>query len=193
VGFLRTAVVASVLALFAGAAEARVFLVVRSGSDAWTVIDPQSVEQTAGSAVRRAVSVTIQKSIAEGGGVFPGYVRTISEYDCQRRVTRWRSLAVYDRLSRRLVARENDKSDWLTPAPGSEVYASLRMVCEGGSGAVISADSVGQVVAALMQAFEDPPPPPPPIRATPTPRLPPSELDKPMAPRPKAKPTPKRK
>ena len=164
--------VAAWLALLAGPAEARVYHVLKSGADAWTVMDPQALERLPGTRILRGWSVTVQRSIhGAGGPLQPGYVRALYDYDCEFSLTRWRSLSIYSSTGVLLITDENKTPRWVSAAAQPETLAAWRVACSGGAGAsVISADSIGQVVIALLRSFDPPPAPAPaPAPASPPP------------------------
>ena len=113
--FAASMALAAALAASA-AAQARTFYVVRSGPDTRTVMDPQAIETVPGTTLRRAWSVTIQRNMHSPGiPPQPGYLRTLTEFDCERRLTRWRSLSAFSAAGVRLVAEDNKSVEW-TPA-----------------------------------------------------------------------------
>lgn len=141
-------------AALAGAAEARPFLALKNGANAWTLIDPATVEVLPDGA-RRTWTVTVQRNILDGDPPQPGYVRTLNEYDCIRRTARWRSLSVYSRTGSLLVSQENKSADWLPASASGETLVALRVVCGESQGdSVLDAGSIGSVVIALMQGFD---------------------------------------
>ncbi|HEY0651156.1 surface-adhesin E family protein [Phenylobacterium sp.] len=152
---------AAALAL-AGAAEARSFYVVQSGPDAWTVMDPEGIERIGeGGAVRRAWAVRVQRNILTGNPPTPGYVRTLSEYDCGLNRTRWREFSAFSRSGAQLVSKVNPNPEWGPAEEASDTYAAHRVVCEGGGGgAIVSAESVAKVVISLMGSWDPPATPP---------------------------------
>lgn len=158
---IRTVVVAALCAVAAAsAAQARTYHVVQSGRDSWTVMDPQGVEQVPGTSWRRGWVVTVQRNIHSPGiPPQPGYLRTQFEYDCGAQRVRWLQLAAFSRGGTQLVARENPSPDWGPASDAADTSAGWRVVCEGvGGGSVVSAESIGQVVVSLMQAWDQPPP-----------------------------------
>ncbi|WP_337186265.1 surface-adhesin E family protein [Phenylobacterium sp.] len=165
-----------------GAAEARTFYVVQSAADAWTVMDPEGIERVGDSAVRRAWSVRVQRNILTGDPPTPGYVRTLSEYDCAVGRTRWREFSAFSRAGSLLVSKVNPNPEWGPADEASDLYAAYRVVCEGGGGgSVVSAESVAKVVISLMGAWDPPPQPAAPLMPAPKAPLP-------KAPAPKAPP-----
>jgi hypothetical protein len=148
---------AAAVALAAGAAEARSFYVVQSGPDAWTVMDPEGIERIGeGGAVRRAWAVRVQRNILTGNPPTPGYVRTLSEYDCGLNRTRWREFSAFSRSGAQLVSKVNPNPEWGPAEEASDTYAAHRVVCEGGGGAIVSAESVAKVVISLMGSWDPP-------------------------------------
>lgn len=156
---------AAALALSAAAADARSFYVVQSGPDAWTVMDPEGIERVgAGSEVRKAWAVRVQRNILTGNPPTPGYVRTLSEYDCGLNRTRWREFSAFSRSGALLVSKVNPNPEWGPADEASDTYAAHRVVCEGaGGGAIVSAESVAKVVISLMGSWDPPPAPPAPV------------------------------
>ncbi|MEW5685233.1 MAG: surface-adhesin E family protein [Pseudomonadota bacterium] len=168
------------LALIAAPAAARTYYVVQSGADSWTVMDPEGVERVGeGGAIRRAWAVRVQRNILSGNPPEPGYVRTLTEYDCQAQRTRWREFSAYSRSGKLLVSKVNPNPEWGPAAEAADIYAGYRVICEtGGGGSVVSADSVAKIVISLMGSW-DPPPAPlaplagaTPLTKTPAPKAP---------------------
>lgn len=149
---------AAALALAAGAAEARSFYVVQSGPEAWTVMDPEGIERIGeGGAVRKAWAVRVQRNILTGNPPTPGYVRTLSEYDCGLNRTRWREFSAFSRAGALLLSKVNPNPEWGPAEEASDTYAAHRVVCEGGGGgSIISAESVAKVVITLMASWDAP-------------------------------------
>jgi hypothetical protein len=158
---VRTFAATLALALAAGAAEARSFYVIQSGPDAWTVMDPEGIERIGtGGAIRKAWAVRVQRNILTGNPPTPGYVRTLSEYDCGQNRTRWREFSAFSRSGALLISKVNPNPEWGPAEEASDTYAAHRVICEGGGGsAVVSADSVAKVVISLMGAWDPPPAP----------------------------------
>jgi hypothetical protein len=155
---IRIATTAACLLLaFASAARAATFVVIRSGTDAWTVIDPGAVVRDPNSQRLSAWSVTVQRNLTNSVPPQPGYIRSLNEYDCAERRIRWRSFAAYSRFGSMVMKSDNAAVDW-APAPGgSEGDAGLRVLCDGvGGGAVVSAPSMTKLVLNLMQAWDAP-------------------------------------
>ena len=139
-------------ALAATPAAARIYFVVQSGPDDWTVMDSEGVERVGDGSVRRSWVVRVQRNILSGNPPQPGYVRTLTEYDCTAQRTRWREFTAYSRSGAMLVSKVNPNPEW---GPADE--ASYRVVCEGvGGGSVVSADSVAKVVIRLMGSWDPP-------------------------------------
>lgn len=156
--------------LAAGAAEARSYYIIQSGPDAWTVMDPDGIERLGGE-VRKAWVVRVQRNILTGNPPTPGYVRTLTEYDCEANRTRWREFSAFSRSGALLVSKVNPNPEWGPADEASDTYSAHRVICEGGGGgAVVSAESVAKVVISLMGSW-DPPPTPftPPAPAAKTP------------------------
>ena len=165
-------VVLAAVALFAAApAAARTFYVVRSGANAWTVMDADSIERILDTSVLRAWSVTVQRNIlSPGQPPQPGYVRTLNEYDCAAHRTRWITFSAFSRGGGLLMTRENPAPDWGPSSEADDLQSGYRVVCEGvGGGAVVSADSLAKVVISLMSAWDEPPTP---VAAQPAPKAP---------------------
>jgi hypothetical protein len=150
-------------------ATATGFLVIRRSTEAWTLIDPSAIERTAGSPVLRTYSVTVRRNLLNGGPPQPGYVRTLSEYDCLARRTRWRSFTIYSRFGAVVLKQDNPDPAFALPVPGSEEDITLRVVCDGGGGgSVVAASSLGQLVIGLMRAWDEPAPLPPGVKPAPS-------------------------
>jgi hypothetical protein len=146
----------------AGAAHASVFAILESRPDVVTVLDPAAIQTVGQSAVRRAWSISVKKVLTEGGPQQPGYVRTLNEYDCVARQVRWRTFQVYSRFGDLVMKQDNRDDDW-NPAPDEgQGAAAMKAVCDGSvGGAVISANTVSQLVLSLMQAWDEQAPLPP--------------------------------
>jgi hypothetical protein len=154
---LKLGVLAVGLALAATPALARIFYVVQTSGDAWTVMDAQGIEPVPGTAFRKAWAVRVQRNILSGDPPQPGYVRTLTEYDCQQTRTRWREFTAFSRSGATLVSKVNPNPEWGPAEEASDTYAAYRVVCEGvGGGAVVSADSVAKVVISLMGGWDAP-------------------------------------
>jgi hypothetical protein len=139
------------------AADARPYYVIQTGGEGWTVMDPQGVETAAGSPVKKAWAVRVQRNILSSGPPQPGYVRTLSEYDCVAQRTRWREFSAFSRSGKLLISKVNPQPEWAPATEDSEAYAAYRVVCEGvGGGSIVSADSVAKVVISLMGAWDPP-------------------------------------
>ena len=82
---MTAAALAGLATLAATPAAARIFYVIQSGPESWTVMDAQGVEPVAGTAFKRAWAVRVQRNILAGDPPQPGYVRTLSEYDVRAR------------------------------------------------------------------------------------------------------------
>ena len=162
------------------ASTAATFYVVQSGPEAWTVMDPQGIETIPGGALRKAWAVRVQRNILTGNPPQPGYVRTLSEYDCDQTRSRWREFAAFSRSGAALISKRNPNPEWGPATETPDTYAAFKVVCLGDGGhAVISAESVAKVVISLMAAWDAP------VPAT---RLSPTAPVKPSAPPPAAKP-----
>ena len=177
-GPIAIAVCAALLG--APAAGAAVYTVIGSGPDAVTVIDPAAVKRMdADGAVRRAWSVSVKRSLVDGGPQQPGYVRMLNEYDCAGHKIRWRSFFVYSRFGALVIHKDNADLSW-KPASDSEADIGLRVACEGSAGqGAIAAKSVSQVVIGLMQAWDAAAPLPPLQTVAPPPRKKAAHRDKP--------------
>lgn len=181
---LRTWIAAAVagIALGAGSASARPFYIVQSGPDAWTVMDPASIERLGDGPVRKAWAVRVQRNILSGNPPTPGYVRTLSEYDCEAQRTRWREFSAFSRSGGLLVSKVNPQPEWGPASEASDTYAAYRVICEGGGGSsVVAADTVAKVVIGLMGSWDPPPTPlapltPPPVAASPSTKPPSAKL-----------------
>ncbi|THD58691.1 hypothetical protein [Phenylobacterium sp.] len=161
--FALTGVAFGAAVLGAGRAEAALFDVVRSNASAVTVIDPSAVEAVPGDGkVRRVRSVAVQRSITADGPRQAGYVSTISDYDCLKWRSRWRAFSVYTRFGALVLHKDNAEAGW-TPIYGDpEAEATAPVVCNGGGAAnVYSAASIGELVTALLQTWDDAEPLPP--------------------------------
>ncbi len=154
------------------AARAAVFSVVRSEPDTITLMDPAAVEAVPGAGnLRRAYSVTVQKTLVSDGPQQPGYVRTLNEYDCAARTIRWKSFSVYSRFGELVIKKDNVDQSTKQAPQGVEAGVSMRLVCDRVSpSSAVAAASLSQLVIGLMKAWDDAAP------------LPPEQPVKPMAP-----------
>ena len=75
----------------AGAAQAKIFNMIEIGADTVLLIDPTGIERVGDGAVRKAWIVSVQRNMTTGAAPQPGYVRTLTEYDCASRRTRSRT------------------------------------------------------------------------------------------------------
>ncbi|MFZ5720708.1 MAG: surface-adhesin E family protein [Pseudomonadota bacterium] len=148
----------TLIALGATEAAARTFYVIQSGSDGWTVMDPEGIEIVDDGRVRRAWTVRIQRNITNGVPPQPGYVRSLNEYRCADYRMRWREFSAFSRSGALLVSKVNPNPEWGPVAETVDTRAEYRVVCEGaGEGSVISAESVAKVVITLMGSWDPPP------------------------------------
>jgi hypothetical protein len=153
----RIALAAAIAAAVAGSAMARPFYVIHSAAGSVTLLDPTSVQTLNGGPVRRAVTITVQRSLTTEGPAQPGYVRTLVDHDCERQQARWVKLSVFSRDGVLIVEEANRQTLWTAPAATSETFASLRYACGQETGyAVISGDSIGHVVSAVMESWGPP-------------------------------------
>lgn len=192
---LATAALAAAVLLAPAAAEAKMFYVLQSGPDAWTVMDPDAIEKTPGSPIRKAWSVRVQRNILSGDPPQPGYVRTLTEYDCDTERTRWREFSAFSRAGGLLVNKVNPRPDWGSAIDAYDTYVGYRIICEGiGGGSVVSADSVAKIVINLMGSWDPPAGVFAPIAPPPTPasKTPPAKAAPPKAAKPAAKQASKR-
>jgi surface-adhesin protein E len=149
---------------FAGAAGARAatFDIVRSGPDVVTLLDPTAVASVDGGKVRRAWSVTVQRSLVSDGPQQPGYVRILNDYDCAAWKIRWRSFLAYSRFGDLVMRKDNDDAAWTSIDENFESAAGARIVCQGREApSVYTASSIGALVLSLMQAWDAAAPMPP--------------------------------
>jgi len=155
---LPTMYVALAAILGAGRAGAAVYAVVQSSPDEIIVLDPASIEKIPGGDWRRAATVDIKRNLVSGGPPQPGYVRTVSEYDCTARRLRWRTFSVYSEFGASVMHKDNDDLGWLS----ADNDGGLRTVCgDGGGQAVVSAPSLPQLVIGLMRTWDEGAPLPP--------------------------------
>jgi hypothetical protein len=171
--------------LAASAARAAVYAVVRWEPDVVTVIDPAAIEPVTGSDnLRRAWSVSVQKTLVSDGPQQPGYVRTLNEYDCAARKIRWASFFVHSRFGALVMHKDNDAPAWNPAAPKSEAEVAMRLVCDRSNrGSAMAAQSLSQLVIAQMRAWDEAAPLPPlqPVAERPPRKAP--VRKKPVAPR----------
>lgn len=144
------------MGLVGASASAKTFYVVQSGTDSWTVMDPQGIEQLDGG-VRRAWAVRVQRNILDGNPPQPGYVRTLTEYNCQTDRARWINFSVFSRSGTLLASKTNPNASWAPAIDTPDTAAAYRVVCRAGGGAaVVAADSVAKVVISLMGSWDPP-------------------------------------
>lgn len=133
------------------------FYVIQSSPEAWTVMDLQGIEPLPGPGLlRQAWTVRVQRNILTGDPPQPGYVRTLSEYDCILSRARWREFSAFSRSGGALISKRNPKPEWGPASESSETYSALNVVCHGAGGAVVSADSIAKVVIGLMASWDPP-------------------------------------
>ena len=110
--------------------------------------------------LRKAWVVRVQRNILTGNPPQPGYVRTLSEYDCDQSRTRWREFSAYSRSGASLISKRNPNPEWGPATEAGDIYSAFKVVCQGGGdGAVVSAESVAKVVISLMASWDPPPAP----------------------------------
>jgi hypothetical protein len=133
-----------------------IIYVIRRTDDAWTVVDPAAVEKVPGGPIRRAFSVTVRRNLLNGGPPQPGYVRTLSEFDCEAMKFRWRTFTIYNRFGAVVVKQDNAEPAFVSLERGSDEEAIFRTVCDGsGGGSVVAAPSLGLLVIGLMQGWDE--------------------------------------
>jgi len=170
----------------AGSAHARNFVLTDVSPGAWTVIDPEGIETMGGGVVRRAWSVQVLRNILSQPPEQPGYVRTLTDYDCERREFRWREFSAFTRSGETLVTKQNPAYGWESVTKGPDTLGAYQVVCGQSLGrGIISAESVAKLVITIMASW-DPPAAKSPPKGAPAARTPPT---KPAA---KAKPEPVR-
>ena len=114
--------------------------------------------------LRKAWVVRVQRNILTGNPPQPGYVRTLSEYDCDQSRTRWREFSAYSRSGASLISKRNPNPEWGPATEAGDIYSAFKVVCQGGGdGAVVSAESVAKVVISLMASWDRPPAPMTPV------------------------------
>lgn len=157
-----TGILAIVGLACAGAAHAAVYSVLQLSPDVVTVLDPAAIETVGATAVRRAWSVSVKRSLTSGGPQQPGYVRTLNEYDCVGRRIRWKTFQVYSRFGESVMKKDNADGEW-NPAPDEgEGGRAVKVVCDGEvGGSVVAAQSVSKLVITLMQTWDEAAPLPP--------------------------------
>lgn len=152
---------AAAIALSAGAAEARVFVVLRSPVEGWTLYDPATVENRPGGVVRRVSTITVRRSILDDGPPQPGYVRTLADYDCVQGQVRWQLLDAFARDGSLLVTQRNTEGSWRPVDPADDTQAVFRALCTNvRPTSIMSGETIGSIVSALMSAWDPPPAPP---------------------------------
>lgn len=130
--------------------------VIRRTEDSWTVMDPAAVEKVAGGPIRRTYSVVVRRNLLNGGPPQPGYVRTLSEFDCEAFKFRWRTFTIYNRFGAVVVKQDNADPAFKPLERGSDEEAIFKTVCDGaGGGSVVSAPSLGLLVIGLMQGWDE--------------------------------------
>jgi hypothetical protein len=148
--------------LCVGAAHAAVYSVLQSAPDVVTVLDPAAIETVGATAVRRAWSVSVKRSLTTGGPQQPGYVRTLNEYDCVGRRIRWKTFQVYSRFGESVMKKDNADDEWNPTPEQGEGARAVKVVCDGETGgSVVAAQSVSKLVITLMQTWDEAAPLPP--------------------------------
>jgi hypothetical protein len=151
---------AAAVALVATAAEARIFVVLRSPVEGWTLYDPAAVEDRPGGVVRRVSTITVRRSIMDGGPDQPGYIRTLADYDCIQGQVRWQLVDAFARNGELLVTQRNTTEGWRSVAADGETQAIYDALCTGAAPrSVMNGASIGSIVSALMSAWDPPPKP----------------------------------
>jgi hypothetical protein len=148
-------------------ARAASFDVIHSSPDMVTLVDRDAVVAVGPGKVRRARSVSVQKTLVTGGPQQPGYVTTLNDYDCEQWTIRWQSFSAYSRFGDLVMHKDNPDPAWTPIAGNFEAEAGARIVCDGReAGRVYAASSIGSLVLALMKAWdaEAPMPPLQPVR-----------------------------
>lgn len=148
-------VLSLVLAAAAPPASARIFNVVQAAPDSWTVYDPSSVERIDGSPVRRVWTVRVMRNISSSTPPQPGYVRTLTDYDCERREFRWREFSAFSRAGDLLLKKTNPSYSWESADKAIDTLAAYQSICERGRGqGVVAADSIAKLVITLMGTWD---------------------------------------
>jgi hypothetical protein len=169
---------ATTLALAAVApAAARNFVLVDVTPGSWTLIDPEGVETTGGGVVRRVWSVQVLKNILSKPPEQPGYVRTLTDYDCDRREFRWREFSAFSRSGDNLVTKQNPNYNWDSVDKAADTLAGYQVACGKSMGrGIIAAESVAKLVITIMASW-DPPPPKPAAKAVPAAKSAPAKAE----------------
>jgi hypothetical protein len=119
-------------------------------------MDPAAVEKVPGGPIRRAYSVTVRRNLLNGGPPQPGYVRTLTEFDCESYKFHWRTFTIYNRFGAVVVKQDNADPAFKLLDRGSDEEAIFRTVCDGsGGGSVVAAPSLGLLVIGLMQGWDE--------------------------------------
>jgi hypothetical protein len=148
---------AAAIVLAAAPACAATYSVVAWTPDTWTVVDPAAAEILA-NGVKRLFSITVQKSISPTGVPTPGYVKTLSEYDCQRNQSRWVEFTLYDRSGAAMTKQKNPDPRWSAPASGADAGSTLTLLCNpyGAVGVpTVFAPSLGDLVIRLFARWDE--------------------------------------
>ncbi len=152
---LAPAVAVVALGALTSGARAATFEVIRSTPDTVTMVNRSAIEAAGDGAVRRVQVVTVQRSLSADGPPQPGYVNTLTEYDCGAWRSRWRSFSVYSRFGDLILHKDNPDPAWASMYGNVEAEAGGRVVCEGReNGEVYAAPSIGQLVIQLIQAWD---------------------------------------
>ena len=154
---LSVAATLGLLSLATPSAAAQGFYLTRSTPESWTIMEPAAIPPAAGMAVRSSWTVTVKKNLLDTGPPQPGYVRTLKDYDCERRRVLWRSISAYSRVGALVIKRENEQTSWDLPPANAEDEGELRLICDGAGGkSVVTASSLTQLVITLMSSWDPP-------------------------------------
>lgn len=141
--------------------ENHVFYVVESNANSWTVIDRDQIEVLGSGPMVRAWSIRVVKNILASPPGQPGYVRTLTDYNCPRRLFRWREFSVFARSGDRLVQRQNSTYAWESADKAPDTAAAFQIACgQGGAQRVVTAESAARLVILLMGSWDQPQAPP---------------------------------
>jgi hypothetical protein len=151
-------ILGAVLAAVATGAAARTFNIVQSGLDSWTIYDPATVERPDGGPVRRVWTVRVMRNISSSTPPVPGYVRTLTDYDCDRGEFRWREFSAFSRSGDLLLNRINPSYSWERSDKAADTLAAHNAICGQGTGQnAVSADSIAKLVITLMRTWDPSP------------------------------------
>lgn len=153
---MRGLIAFAALCAAAAPAQAAVFRIVASDAGSVTVVDPAAVRFDGQTRLFSAWTVAVKRKLTDDEAGQPGYVRTLTEYDCVRRQFRWRTVMAYSRFGALVLEMNNSDSAWLSGYQARGQDAGLRAVCDDVASGAVSANSMAELVISLMHSWDPP-------------------------------------